>query len=616
MGREQMTTPGQIDRGIGILTTRIGRRFVLMFCGCAFLPLLVFAWVTLSHVATALEAQNDAALHDAAKSAGMGIAARLSRVTAGLDLVREVVRQHGAEGPPAGEDRLLAALHEPFRALWVKAEGPPRRWWGDTSLVWEELAPAEVAHADLGRPVLRGLDRPDRLAVFARHQSGVAGSPWLVAELRTDWLWDPQELRSRGSEVAVYEGRGHLLYRSFRAEPDTGVLFDAVARQPAAGTVTWAVAGEAHLARYWRAFLQPQFRMDLLVVQSKPKDQALAPVRGFEVWFLLTAMGALLCVLVLSLVQLRRTLGPIVALGQATRRVAGGDYGLQVEIGSRDEFGMLGTAFNQMTAQLGENVRRREQTEHDLRASRDAALAAARAKAAFVTNVSHEFRTPMAEILGATEILTSLGDEDPAARLEFAMIAHSGAQRLSRLVDDVLALDAAAPWEMETTDVAATLRQAVAQLAPAERTRVALAVGDRLPGVAAVPQRLVDTWRRLLDNAVKFSAAGDPIEVRATVADAAVCVEVVDHGIGIARADLPHLFEPFRQVGRDQLTDKAHGTGLGLAIARSTVQRLGGRIEVDSELGSGSCFRVVLPVATAPAPVSAVPDEPALSVRS
>lgn len=609
-----MASSGQLERGIGILTTRIGRRFVLMFCGCAFLPLLVFAWVTLSHVAAELQVQNDASLHDAAKTAGMGVAARLSRLAGDLELVRELVRQQGAGGPPPDGTELLSPLRRRFRALWVVARGQSQLWCGEGRLELPDFTPSELAHVDAGRPLLRRLDRSDRLAVFARHQPGVADAPWLVGELQTEWLWNPDELRSRGSEVAVYDGAGYLLYRSFRAEPDTGMLFESVARQPAAGTITWVVGEEPHVARYWRAFLQPQFRMDLLVVQSQPQSRALAPVRGFETRFVLTALGALLCVLVLSLVQLRRTLGPIVALGDATRRVAGGEFATRVSIQSGDEFGDLGRAFNRMTEELGDSGRRREQYERELLASRDAAMAAARAKAEFVTNVSHEFRTPMAEILGAAEILRTLGPEEQAEQQEFASIAHRGAVRLSRLVDDVLALDAAAPWELEPTDVATTLRQAVAQLAAAEQARVTLVVGDRLPGVAAVPHRLVDTWRRLLDNAIKFSAEGTPIEVRATGVEVAVHVEVRDHGFGIARADLPRLFEPFQQVGRDQLVEKAHGTGLGLAIVRSTVQRLGGRIEVDSELGSGSCFRVVLPLATAPVP--AVPAVPALAVRS
>jgi signal transduction histidine kinase len=106
---------------------------------------------------------------------------------------------------------------------------------------------------------------------------------------------------------------------------------------------------------------------------------------------------------------------------------------------------------------------------------------------------------------------------------------------------------------------------------------------------------LTDVWGRLLDNAAKFSEAGQPIELRGHRRGNDVVVEVADRGVGVSRVDLARIFEPFCQVGRDQLTDKAHGTGLGLSLAKKTVERHGGRIEVESELGNGATFRVVVP---------------------
>jgi signal transduction histidine kinase len=585
----------------GILTSRLGRRLIALFLGCALLPLIGFAWVTLSRVTDQMNADLREALHNGAKTSGMGLAARLAQVAADLTLVAELVEQepHGGAGQTPQLHEQVAAR---CSALWLATGDQRRVLRGQPTVALPELDAAGHRHLAAGKALVRVVGSPPQL-VMLRAVGEVAAGRLLVAELRGDGFWDPQELRSPGAEFAVLDAGGRVLLHSFDALPQLAPLLATLARQPTSGTFDWVADGEQHVARYWRAFLSPQYEMDLIVVQSRPYREAGEVIAAFVRWFLLTAACTLLCVLFVSLVQMRRTLGPIVSLTEATRGVARGDLGVRVSIRSRDEFGELGNAFNHMTAQLQENVRRRELTERELVASRDAALAAARAKAEFVTNVSHEFRTPMAEILGATEILAQMDDGDAAVRREFAAIAFQGATRLARLVDDVLQLGSTTTWEVAATDVAATLRAAVASLPAAVAQRVRCDVATDLPTVMAVEHRLLDVWCRLLDNAQKFSPRDAVIEVRACSRQGEVVVEFVDQGVGISRLDLQTIFEPFRQVGRDQLTEKAHGTGLGLTLVRNTIERLGGRVEVDSELGSGSTFRVVLPVA-APLPVA------------
>ncbi|MBL8728883.1 MAG: HAMP domain-containing histidine kinase [Planctomycetes bacterium] len=580
----------------GILTSRIGRRLIALFLGCALLPLIAFAWLTLSRVTEQMSADTRESLHQGAKTAGMGLAARLGQVAADLVLVGELVQNHLGELQHGEPLPLSAQIADRCAAVWLSDQGRVVVLRGEPQASLPEWKPADLAHLDAGKPLVRVVGTPPHLLMVRR--VGDAGSGRLLgAELSDNRFWDPQELRSPGAQFAVLDTGGRVLCHSFEQLPQVTPLLATVAGQQASGTFEWVANGEPHLARYWRAFLSPQYAIDLLVVQSRPCREASKIIDAFVWWFGLTAACTLLCVLLASLVQMRRTLGPILSLNEATRRVAQNDLGVRVSIKSRDEFGELGSAFNHMTAQLQENVRRREQTERELVASRDAALAAARAKAEFVTNVSHEFRTPMAEIIGATEILSQMDDVDPEARREFAAIAFSGATRLARLVDDVLQLGSMVAWDMEPTDVAATLRDAVASMPSSVAQRVRCDIPPDLPRVTGVEHRLTDIWCRLLDNAHKFSPREAPIELRARHQHGEVVVEVVDRGVGISRLDLLTIFEPFRQVGRDQLTDKANGTGLGLTLVKNTVERHGGRIEVDSELGNGSTFRVRLPIA-------------------
>ena len=583
---------------IGILTSRIGRRFVALFTGCALLPLLAFAWLTLTQATEQMRAELRASLHNGAKTAGMGIAARLSQVAGDLALAAEWAQRWSTAGDVGADvGSLQVHVGDRCEAVWLLgADGMQSMSGGRPSplAAWSE---AELAHLRAGKPVVRLVGAPAQLIMARALDATAPAVAQVVARIRTGWFWDPDELRIPGSDVAAFDGNWQPLFHTFRRLPAIGPLVSGAATQSASGTVEWQADGRPHLARYWRVFLRPQYHCDLFVVQSRPLGEALAVSDAFERSFLMTATVTLLLVVFASLVQMRRTLGPIVSLRDATRRVARGELGVRVSIRSRDEFGELGAAFNDMTAQLHENIRRREQTERELVTSRDAALAAVRAKAEFVTNVSHEFRTPMTEILGAAEILGQVEGIDDAAREEFAGIALRGAKRLAALVDEVLEFGSTSVWEMGPVDVAATVREAAAALPGSLRQRLRIDTADALPTVRGNAAKLAEVWSRLLDNAVKFSDAGAPIEVHARVHGGEVQVEVVDRGVGISRVDLGRIFEPFCQVGRDQLTDKAHGTGLGLTLVKRAVERHGGRIEVDSELGNGATFRVVLPIA-------------------
>ena len=595
-----LTTRTKRVAATGILTSRIGRRFVALFLSCAMLPLLVFAWVTLSRVTQQMNADLRQTLHYGAKTAGMGLAARLNQVAADLSVVSELELQH--RGEPL---KLHDQAAERCSVIWVFDGSQTRMLRGSGPVALPKWQADELTHLSAGKPLVRPLG-PQRELVMVRALDPSSGRPDVIATLLgTDRFWAPQELRSPGAEFAVLDAKGPLLFHSFAKPPEFVPLLTATANDPASGTIEWIVDGEDHVARYWRAFLKPQYDIDLLIVQSARTTDALTVVDSFVRWFLMTAVATLLSVLFVSLVQMRRTLGPIVSLSEAHGRVAGGDLNVQVSIESRDEFGDLGRGFNTMTAQLRENVRQREQTERELVASRDAALAAARAKAEFVTNVSHEFRTPMTEVLGAAEILSKLDDGDPEARREFTGIVLKGAARLARLFDDVLELGSTVVWKTEPTDIGASIEDAVAMMEPSARARVMVEVAADLPPVMGVRSRLCDAWSRLLDNAAKFSRQDSPVMVMAWQHGGDVVIEFVDRGVGIAPKDQRTIFEPFMQVCTDQMTQKAAGAGLGLTLAKNTIERHTGRIEVESEPGKGATFRVFLPaMAAMPAAVS------------
>jgi two-component system phosphate regulon sensor histidine kinase PhoR len=243
----------------------------------------------------------------------------------------------------------------------------------------------------------------------------------------------------------------------------------------------------------------------------------------------------------------------------------------------------------------------------------------------FVVNVSHELRTPLTAIRGYAETLLDDGQKNREEARKFLEIIHRHAERLGRLLNDLLDLSNIeldrTPLSIRPLGVAEAVRQAVAMLLPqAERkaVRVAAEVPDALPPVLADRDRLLQILVNLIDNAVKYTPEGGSVTIRAAVLPAEsaavseqqhrsppgrtapqhVEISVEDTGIGIPAKDLPRITERFYRVDKARSRDLG-GTGLGLAIVKHLVQAHLGTLAIESEPGRGTRVRVSLPAAAA-----------------
>nr|WP_321464612.1 PAS domain S-box protein [uncultured Desulfobulbus sp.] len=251
------------------------------------------------------------------------------------------------------------------------------------------------------------------------------------------------------------------------------------------------------------------------------------------------------------------------------------------------------------------------QAESALREAKEAAEATSRAKSGFIANMSHEIRTPMNAIIGLSELGLKLPDLSPRL-LDYLGKIRTSSKALLSIINDILdfskieaghlALDAV-PFDLEE------VLQSVADLfsVGADEKGVELVV-ELAPNVPrrlrSDPVRLGQVLNNLVGNAVKFTQAGE-VWVRVHclrepphAGDSAVIQFIVrDTGIGIDKEMQEHLFKPFQQAD-GSITRRFGGTGLGLTISRYLVQRMGGELSVESELGRGSCFSftLVLPV--------------------
>jgi len=232
-----------------------------------------------------------------------------------------------------------------------------------------------------------------------------------------------------------------------------------------------------------------------------------------------------------------------------------------------------------------------------------------RMKDEFLAQMSHELRTPLNAVMGFTHLLQSGAAAPDSARFAgYLAKVDEGGKRLLQLVDTLLDYAKAEAGRIdfrpEPVDVAGVVQGVIEMLQESAARRqvvIAFAAGDVPPPATELdPLRLRQVLRDLIGNAVKFSHDGGRVEVRLQAdGEQRLRIEIEDHGIGIAEADLPRLFKRFEQLSSG-MARTAEGAGLGLALAKRLVEAQGGTVAVQSRFGAGSVFTVVLPCLPAP----------------
>ncbi|MCC7019520.1 MAG: HAMP domain-containing protein [Ardenticatenales bacterium] len=295
------------------------------------------------------------------------------------------------------------------------------------------------------------------------------------------------------------------------------------------------------------------------------------------------ALAAAAVGLTTSVLLLRQILRPLDEIARSSERIAAGRYDERVAVPASDELAAVAESFNQMAAAL-EAVEAR--------------------RIALIGNVAHELRTPLAGLEGYLEgLLDGVFTADPATLHE---LQHE-VRRLHRLVDDLQTLSNVEAGQIHLSptdfDLVALARRVAAQLVaqtPAGSVTIDVAADASPVVVHADADRVAQIVLNLVGNAVRYTSEGGrvTIRVRREAADPASTarLDVIDTGIGIAAADLPHLFERFYRVDRSRARASG-GSGIGLTVSRHLAWAMGGDITAASAgIGRGSTFSVTLPV--------------------
>ena len=293
---------------------------------------------------------------------------------------------------------------------------------------------------------------------------------------------------------------------------------------------------------------------------------------------------------------------------ERTEKLGRANYQLRKEIGDRRRA-------QQEVLRLNEELEQRiKERTAELEKAYDELKDLDKMKDVFLSTISHEFRTPLTSIRSYSEVLLTY-DEKVTTQKDFLQIINSESERLSRLIDNVLDLSqieaGGMVWNdelMSVEEVVQRVARTEGQILETEKIGLELEFGSDVKPVFADFDRIQQVITNLLGNAIKFSPAGGAISIRAdsltgrrsgeTCEWVRVCV--ADCGEGIDEKDQTAIFERFRQVSSNTLTNKPKGTGLGLPICREIVAHYGGNLWVESKAGHGSAFYFTLPCAEEP----------------
>ena len=286
-----------------------------------------------------------------------------------------------------------------------------------------------------------------------------------------------------------------------------------------------------------------------------------------------------IAVLLLSFWLSQALTGKLGQLLVAIRKVREGAYSHRTEIGGHDEIAQLGEEFNSLADRL--------QTTED-------------ARRRFVSDASHELKTPLAAIRLLTDSILQTDNIDPATTREFVADIGQEAERLSRITEDLLRLtrlDSGVLEPAQPTDVRPVLEQVMRMMDLVAKEKGVTLTCRAQEGcmAAATPDEIHQVIYNLTDNAVKYTGRGGTVQVSLLRQGPRALLRVEDNGPGIPEEDLPRVFQRFYRVDKAR-SRAAGGTGLGLSIVSDTVKRRGGQVVAANRPEGGAVFTVSWPL--------------------
>ncbi|WP_342556095.1 HAMP domain-containing sensor histidine kinase [Paenibacillus sp. FSL R7-0652] len=418
--------------------------------------------------------------------------------------------------------------------------------------------------------------------VLAQHRSS-SGEPQTKEIVRLAL----EKLKASGKEVRIYDSSKQLLGLAVDGiiiNDGKPHIFEKNIEKALSGSYAYTVTDD-HLL-YFATPIQNQFYENAYVYEFVEDISYFYAIMDQIRYVLFAGAGGFIVLITLaSLWIARNTTKPIKVLLGAAQSFSKQEF-RRVHLNRKDELGMLAEGLDQMGQQLHNYIQYQKQ---------------------FVSNVSHELKTPLAAIRGFSQYLYEGENENEELQKIYAHLLQES-DRLTRLINELLLLSrfdktGSSELEVEKTEMNSLIQQVATNMeAKAKEKKIRITVkqaeGDpadeNLTKVYANvnPMLISHAIANLMDNAIKYSGSHSTIEVQMEHTSSEVVVKIGDQGIGIAGDELERVQERFY---RAKNASTANGSGLGLSICKEIVERFNGYIDVESELGQGTTVTIVLP---------------------
>ncbi|SHO42896.1 sensor histidine kinase [Anaerocolumna xylanovorans] len=386
-------------------------------------------------------------------------------------------------------------------------------------------------------------------------------------------------LKASGREVRIYDNNRKLLglaVNGILVNNGSPKIFEGNIGNALKGNYSYTVTNNGLI--YFAIPVQDKYYQNAYVFEIVENISYFYEIMDKIRYILLIGAGGFTFLIILSSLYIaRKTTKPIKYLLGATEKFSRQQFE-QVELNRKDELGMLAAGLNQMGTKLNDYIQYQKQ---------------------FVSNVSHELKTPLAAIRGFSQYLYEGENEDEdLKKIYFHLVNES--ERLTKLINELLILSkfdkAAQQLSTEKEDLSELTYSVVQEMKPKAKKREITIEADLGKGVLADVNKILMTHAiaNILDNAIKYSNIGGNIKVETSAGQNEAVIKISDQGIGIDKSDLSLVQERFYRAGNSNI---AKGSGLGLSLCREIVEKFNGRLILESEIGVGTTVSLLLPLA-------------------
>jgi signal transduction histidine kinase len=577
----------QIDRAF--LTSKVARRIFLLFLLCALLPLVVLAVITSNAVDSQLSEQAIKRLNQNCKLKGLEIYNNLRALEAELELFGSSMsgeaglkyrpNHYSSDQGKTGGFKNLSLISQEQMEIYLR-EGSPDEF---------TLSPEELDHMRTGRSLLkvcRDAEEHPKIFMARLVESKPSEESLILGEVKPNYVWGIESESDLVSDMPLFVlgPNSEILLAYPRDLHMAKGILSTISKSPVAGIIEYNFNGNRYLVGYWRLYLKYLFHTPgWTIVMNQSRRDVLAPVAYFKKFFFLFALLTFLVVCLLSVALIRKSLIPIETLRKGTEQIANGDFGIEVDIRSGDEFESLGHGFNEMSRKLKEGRAMLVQS------------AKMGAVGQMASGVVHEIGQPLTSISGLIDIL-GLDKPTEAGKRRLDLMKKE-MERLTTIISRFKNFTRVSEQTMKPLSLNEVVEATYALLEhqiQMKRLYCNVEQQQTLPSILGDRNSLQQVFINLIINsmdALEGKKDEKPtITVRTHSEDGKVCVEVKDNGSGIPKEIQEKIFDPFFTTKGPE-----KGTGLGLAIISSILHQHHASISLESEVGKGTQFKVSFP---------------------